>query len=655
MGMMVAYRAITLIGLLLLVACGQPGSRTAVLPSGASTFQLPKPSSLKAATSAQLHYNGAECIAQRGGEVIWDKLVLRTGAGMGAGPAGELAWAAYAFGPLTTVPRALRVTSGTNYAARVWVAVANHARNRWDYVPGEFKGGPTFYLDELGDPTPYLSAEGQLLVAVLLMGADAPWELRTIEVPQPAEAEDVTASQDRWEGVRLNWSEQAQAQAYRIFRREGADWLEVTPAPLGKYAVEFTDYDAPSGTSEYRLVVGRQYMIRSIPEWFWSPGVTVTGQRPQSTLPLDSAGIEAYWPANLHNRLSFFFTTTAVPEEPAVAWSSTFPPGHGWSMHPSGEDGFGQFHLGAAGSVEPPFTVNQYDEINNPAISLAYSGPDGCYCQVGLLNSEGEVEWEAPVQLRSEPSLHLLGLVDVPRHLIAFMWNDATEQIEAMQTVDELGRIWTPFDAMSWMTVSGRRPGGPVDLNTVEGAVLVCFAEAETDAAVVLRNAPGEGWTDISPTLTVRGTPRMRMIQKGLGPGSGLVYLRGDGSAIELLRRENDAWAASPVELYAGASEITEWDLRMNGAPSNDNYLVFITNGELWFRHTYNPDFSAWLPALPVDQDTSCRLPRTTVVGTDETFTQRMVFACYVKDAPSGLPELNYRDLKAIVDEFRGN
>lgn len=646
---------------MLLAACSTPRNtplapRLDTSPPPDSAFAgLPAPDQLPRAVSSATKFNGADAVVTVHCGLDDTNLLLRP---PDAEAATRLTYAIYVFEGLEQIPPAVVSSTGSNEQSQIWVALADWQAQRWRFVPGFFMTHPGAVLAELGgNPNRFVSEDGRLAIAYVLHECPATVNLRSVELAVPPPVENLAATTNRWDSVRLSWDADDKSEGYRVYRRV-ADSLGgfelLTDEPLERYDTQFEDFKAFSlAQYEYRVASSRHYQIRGIGHTFWNSGVSTIGYRRQAELDIEDS-VAMHWPANLSNYLSFFYVTAGQEDEPSIARATTYPPGEGWDIEHSGDNNFGLFDLaGQPNMGTVPFVCQQGSEVNNALITVGYSNALGAFVQVGTVATDGTLDWEEAVELRDAPQTHMLGFARHGAVLLAFKWNEATQRIETMLSQDGAGRSWFEYDPDSWMNITSRRPEGGIQASSLWSVMSVCFRESGSSQAVVIQDSPEE-WQDISPGIAVRGQPQMHTGRVNIFEAvTALFHIPADGSSIVCLPRKGGAWLTGQERVIGSSvgGGITELSMYAQPEGSTNSYVAWAEDGNVWFSHGTDQAFLDWSEPQLIDDTGVCSDLRVLFVGTDPEWLTNYVFVAYLRTLEDGTRQLTYRDMQSLLPD----
>jgi len=664
MGIRLASRwGLWLTVLWLLGACGgnQPG--TTVTPKLSTTDQaLPAPAELARESSAYLYVQGSQFLDQYGGQVINTDLVLtyppvEPEAGDGAAP--HFAYAIYSIQGIEEHALTLEVRIDQSNEAYFWLGVADWTNNTWDFTLGSRHTTLLANLENVaGGLDNLLGPKDQIAVAVVLIEEDVALNIDYLRVTTAEEVTNLTATDDRWDSVELDWDELDEADGYHVYRRpagdDEAEWELLTTDTLGRYQSAFSDTTAPGGIElDYRVSAGIQQFVQGLPEWFWSPGTTVTGLRQVTEAGPMLEPFTEYWPACMWNKLSFFYRPASQPDTVEGLRNLDYPPGRDWIHYDTDTTGYADFTLSSLDGFGTPYYLYQLDSRDNTALTVFYSTVEGVFAQVAAIAESSEVSWHDPLLIRSEGN-HLLGAVKLPRSIGCITWNTAAERIELVDSQDMTGTLWYEFDPdeIGWHVVGGRQPDGSrIDFRYFGGGERITFRERDTGQAVCYKRSGL--WNDISPGIEVGPGPVVRFALTGLSlPGYAMMYLTPDQKRIRLLRQPSGgSWLTAEIEdviIAKGDSRISEFQLMTSEEVSYQNYLVYVQDGVLKLRYTESPRLTGMEYDLLLD-DVSENIRAIDIIktGTGENWST-LDYVTYISDGADG-PVLNFRNLNQIA------
>lgn len=646
-----------LVTALLAAGCGGGGGHVDLAADGLGDA-LPSVDELTRGTSGLMHVSGEDYVRQHGGQVENTDLVLTYvppelvgGGPTGPGPETHLAYAVYAIDGAAEQPLTLEVKVGYDNEAVYWLGFADWQGRTWNFSDGYHYGSVLTGIEDLpGGAERFVSPEGRVALAVVLLDENVPLRIHFVEVTTATEVQDLTASTDRWDGVHLTWEGDDNADGYHLYRRPTIipddAWEQVTDDPISGFAEEYLDTTALGGLEyEYRLSVGFWRLVQGLPRWFWSEGTTTIGKRHLSHLNVD---LTAYWPANMYKYLAFFQTPTAAPQTISAQQTTSYPPGDGWIAYSEATEGFGGIELGSLEQFGSPFTLYQEEDLDNQTLCMLYSNSAGLFSHVATITPEGEAAWETPVTVR-EAGPHLLGVIRMPRRIGAVTWNQTLGRIELVDSIDMMGRDWYPFDpdGIAWHVVGERVPDGNLDLRYFGGGERITYRERDTGEIVCYER---EGtWKDISPGIVCGPGPTSRVVINGFGlPGYAIIYLTPDGKRIKMLRQNNTGdWLTFEIVdlvIAKGESTISEFALLTSDEVSWQNYLAYVLDGELYVRYTEYASFASFDNPALVDDAPGIHDLRVIRLGSGENWTS-LKFVTYLSDGPGGQQRLNFRDM----------
>ncbi|MBN2081263.1 hypothetical protein JW859_03550 [bacterium] len=635
-------------------------STTEPVQQTATQFSLPAPADLAREASAYLYVEGNQYLAQYGGQVIDTDLVLSyppVEAGNGDSP--HFAYAIYAIQGIEEPALTLEVRIDQANEAYFWLGVGDWTNNTWDFTLGSRHTTMLASLENIASGLDHiLGPKDQIAVAVILVDEAAALNIDYLRVTTTEEVQNLTASDDRWDGVELTWDELDNANGYNVFRRPAADpeaeWELLTAERLGRHQDEYTDTTAPGGIPlEYRVSVGIWQSVQGLPEWFWSPGATVIGLRQATEVGPMLEPFSEYWPACMWNKLSFFYTPVSAPDNVEGLTNLDYPPGNDWVHYDTDTAGYADFTLGRRDGFAAPYYLYHLDTRDNTALTVFYGTVEGVFAQVAAISDSSEVTWNEPLLIRGEDN-HLLGAVKLPRAIGCITWNTVAQRIELVDSQDMTGTLWYVFDpdAIGWHIVGDREPDdNRIDFRYFGGGERITFRERDTGLAVCYeRNGL---WDDISPDIEVGPGPVVRFALTGLSlPGYAMMYLTPDQKRIRLLRQPSGgSWLTSEIEdvvIAKGESRISEFQLMTSEEISYQNYLVYVVDGILKLRYTESARLNGLEFDLVVDDlSTNIRDLRVIKIGNGEEWSS-LDYVTYVSDGADG-PVLNFRNLNQVA------
>lgn len=661
------WRGHTAIGLLVLLmsACASSGPPSTVAV-GEEVTDLPQLAGFSRLTASCQEIPGADYTFQNGGEVDGTSLVLTFDPDVQADPPEPAlpvppAFAVYMLSSGGNPVAALEVRVSAGNQVRYWLALYDWQRQVWDFAPGTFPDTAQIDPDSFGPGCEhFVSPENAMAVAIVLHDPTAPLTIQYLKLTTNAEVTELTASIDRWDGVLLTWSADDDARAFRVYSRLSdapeTPWQLLTLEPLGMHAHQYFDSSAEGGVLvDYRVTTGIQPAIYGMPTWHWSPGVTISGKRWPDSLDQQLGGadpVAAYFPANMYNRLSFFYIPADSPQTVEGVSNTDYPPCGSWTVFGAGVVGDGQLELIAENEWPPPFDVRMSTTHNNQALTLAYSTTDGTYAQIVANTPEGDATWNDPVLVRS-PGQYLLGILGLPKQLALVTWNCDLSRIELRDSIDMYGQYWYEFDPdhIPRQVVGSRRPNGQVELRRLSTGERVTFIEAGTSEIVSYEFK--SAWLDDSPGITAAASPTVRIALNGSSlQGIVLAYLAPDSKRIKLVRRSGGGtwliYEKEDIVIAKGGATISEYKLLTADDVSYDNYIVYVIDGQLFMRYTGYAQLLNWSEPILVDDAGDIHDIDVIKVGTGDDWST-IDFVTYLSADESGIDRINYRNLGALL------
>ena len=648
----------------------------AVLPPAApaelTSLPLPLPAEISRTASGALITDGSMALQSAGCCINGDHLYLALDGAIDQVPPIEdepalfsephrgLAYAVYSLKTLGPRPSTLRLQTGANFKTPIWLALANWRRGSWDFTPGKFFSTPEISLSAYGQGlNDYLNADGEVMVAIVVEDNTEPVEIHELQLNIVSEVDDLTASTNRWEGIRLRWDPDTDADAHRIWRRladSGEGWLELSPEPLLNVQ-EYDDLAVPDGrVYEYLIRSADKCYPLGEQKLFWSNGRVVRGSVRPSTLKDVDPGVSRVLPVNLHNYLSFVCLSEEEAPMMSALRAAEFPPQAEWHNYGSA-DGIDSQLLSPVEGFEVPMHLYALETVNNPGANVGYTTAQGAFSQVATADIAGTVIWEQPVYVR-EPGHIVLDLVRLPRRIGMLTWNTNVARMELLDSIDMLGRYWYEFDPVTypWMIVTTRKPEGAIDVLDSTGPLIICFRAEDSSGPVVLRS-DGPEWTDISPQVEV-GSAGLRLLS-GLThpalPARMLFYTDVAGSELCMLTQDHsELWHEDEVVTLVSAapeSSIAEFAIAVHGSYSHQNYLAYIEDGKVYAMECINAYFESWTEPQLISDSGSCRNLNIIPVGTSEDFSESYDFLSFVEEDGSGQTQIRYIDLSTTFSK----
>jgi len=640
---------------------GKDTGAAAVLDLPVTGAELVSPAELTRVASGAQTVSGSEFFRQYGGMVADSNLILTytPPEPVEDPPAPEpmyYSYATYVVQAIDEQPLTLEVGIAPSNDAEYWVGIVDWPTLSWNFSLGPQPNALSMSIDDLpGGPERVLSPDHTLAVAVVLIDDSAPLKIEFVQVTTISEVSGLAATTDDPDGIALAWDADEDAHGYHVYRRPASTvediWEQLTAEPLGMYDSEYFDPDVVESVEyEYRVTKGTWMFVSGVLHWFWSEGAVTLGKRQATLISYPMEGFTDYWPANMWNYMSVFYLPFGAEHHVEGLRNETYPPENEW-VHFGGETvGYAHYSLPTLSGFSMPFALHQDEITDNPVITLVATTDDGLWSQVATITPEGMVTWEEPVAVRAAGQ-HLLGLLKMPRRIGAVTWNTDLSRIELVDSIDLNGRDWYEFDSGTpWHIVSDRMPDGPVECRYFGSGERLAFRERNTNEAVVL--ARDVGWEDISPGLEIGpAPPAMRFVLAGFTPGYGLIFLAPDSRRIRLLRQTTSgAWLTNEIEeleIAKGGATISEFVMLMSEEISYQNYLIYVKDGNLYYRYTEQPSLAGMTNEYVVDEAGDIRDISAIKVGSGENWESRR-YVLYVSDNEQGEPRLHFRDLDEI-------
>jgi hypothetical protein len=657
----------TVIALLVLLmsSCANSGPPSTVIVSENAT-DLPQLAGFPRLVASYQELPGADYLYQYGGAVDGTSLVLTYDPDVQSEPPEPVrpvppAFAVYTLSSGGDPVAALEVRVSADNDVNYWLAFFDWQRQVWDFSPGTFPDTAQVDPDSFGPGCEhYVSSENAIAVAIVLHDATAPLTIQYLKLTTNAEVTELTASTDRWDGIMLTWSADDDARAFRVYSRPSdapeEPWQLLTLEPLGMHAHQYFDSRAEGGVFvDYRVTTGIQPAIYGMPTWHWSPGVTISGKRWPDSLDQQLGGadpVAAYFPANMYNRLSFFYIPADSPQTVEGVSNTEYPPGGSWTVFGAGVVGNGQLELIAENEWPPPFDLRMSATHNNQAITLSYTTINGTYAQIVTNTPEGGATWNDPVMVRP-PGQYLLGILSLPKQLAVVTWNSELSRIELRDSIDMYGQYWYEFDPdhIPRQVVGSRRPAGQVELRLLSSGERVTFIEAGT-SEIVCYEFKGV-WINDSPGITAAAGPTVRIALNGSSlQGIALAYLAPDSTRVKLVRRSGGGtwliYEKEDIVIAKGGATISEYKLLTADDVSYNNYIVYVIDGQLFMRHTGYAQLLYWSEPILIDDAGGIHELDVIKVGTGDDWST-IDFVTYLSADESGIDRINYRNLGALL------
>lgn len=660
------WRGYTVTGLLILLmsACASSGPSTTTVVGG-EVRCLPQYANLSRLATRCQELPGSDYTYQYGGAVDGTCLVLTYSPDVQAEPPEPThpvspAFAVYTLSSGGDPVAALEVRVSAGNQAHYWLAFYDWQRQVWDFRPGTFPDTAQIDPDSYGPGCDhFMSPDNAIAVAIVLQDATAPLAIQYLKLTTIAEVTELTASTDRWDGILLTWSADDDARAFRVYSRPSDSpeepWQLLTLELLGMYAHQYFDSSVEGGVlHDYLVTTGLQPAIYGMPTWHWSPGATVTGKRrPDSLDQLGEADpVAAYYPANMYNRLSFFYIPACSPQTVEGVSNTEYPPGGNWTLFGAGIVGSGELELIAENEWPPPFDLRMSATHNNQALTLAYSTDDGTYAQIVTNTLDGGAAWDEPVMVRPAGQ-YLLGILSLSKQLAVVTWNSDLGRIELRDSIDMYGQYWYEFDPdhIPRQVVGSRHPTGQVELRQLSSGERVTFVEALT-SEIVSYEFKGE-WVDDSPGITAAACPTVRIALNGSSlQGIALAYLAPDNKRIKLVRRNGGGiwliYEKEDIVIAKDGATISEFKLLTGDDVSYNNYIVYVVDGKLFMRYTGYAQLLDWCAPILIDDAGDIHEINVIKVGTGDDWST-IDFVTYLSADESGVDRINYRNLGALL------
>jgi hypothetical protein len=573
-----------------------------------------------------------------------------------------IAYAVYMVSGLTANEVALRSRVTSDFKAANQIALANWDTGKWDFSQGAFFGGFTFAFDDFpGGRDPYIDGNGNFAIAFVMLGASGLNTIQELEIDSTADPNDVLASDDRYDGVKVTWQSPEGSDGIQISRRpQGSSdpWTVVTAEPLPPTDDVFLDTASLLPVNyDYKVQSGVKINLMTGTRWFWGAGLLDSGMRSGIIIDGEAGEPLESQPANLYNYMSFFLRSEDSPSAVSGLRSTTFPPQNGWAALPSGDPGIGAVDISSDIGMGTPFGLHQHQSINVKLVTFGFSKSDGTYSQVATITEDGAVSFEAPVK-PLPAGTSFLEYCDLPRAIGALYWDPAEQEVKMLESWDESGRQWRDESDMpaSWITVSDEEPDGPIFQESRYGLPLVAFRAVSGE--VIVKELDG-GWVDETPGGLIGFAPHIWRVSLGSHvEGLALSWLNASRDTINVITRNfSGDWNIAGMQGVGGVEgggPIQDFKIHAEGAPSIDNYLVFLQDGNVYLRQTSSTNLTGWGAPVPVDTSGGCSNLDLVIVGSDESFNYR-VFATYLVQDTLGRNFIAFRDIKQVYQEQTGN
>ncbi|MCC7476888.1 hypothetical protein IT575_00390 [bacterium] len=562
--------------------------------------------------------------------------------------------------PIDASTVAVVVRMSSDYKVPNYVVMGDYQNLRWDFGIGKYYGTFTILLDTLpGGRQRWINSENMLTLGLVMHGNTGRNSINALEIVRTADVTDLSATIDRYDGIKLSWTLPEDLDAIKVERRAASSsdpWELLTPESLDYLTVKYMDTSAqPPLPYEYRVSTGLMVTTATGQVACWSPGVTTTGQRSGIVVDGGLNKPTSYIPANLYKYMSFFYQTEDTPSEVQAIKSDSYPPANGWAFLDS-TAGIGTSELSGIEGLGLPFNLHQNEMVNAPFTTLGFSKADGTYMQLITATQSGLVSFDEPFKMLPADS-HFFGFVELPRSLGAVYWDETQQQLEMLQSWDEIGTDWRQENEMpaSWHVIDTRKPDGPIYMESKIAEPHISYRDAAT-GALVCKFLSGS-WQDEAPVGLKGFRPEIRQVMsESLLPGKALFWIPEDRSSVDMLIQSfpGDWMPETHVQLNAAnageAGEITEFDVYTGGVPSWDNYLVFIQGGHAYLLHSGASNLSAWSSPILIDGGGTCSNLKLIVVGSADDFSFKL-FATYLLEDGLGHSQICFRDMGVLKQE----
>lgn len=632
----------------------------AVLPLSENvTAGLPAPSELRGTSTTVFSREGSSfdfshnALAQDASAMLEYK-----GATIPGTDINQYSYAVYLFNGVSELPPILTVQMHGDFTSRLYPAVANWRTNRWEFGFGHIysyadHNFPLPSLEEL--PDDFRSDTGQVAFALLKVDNDGPSFIDGLSFWQPDEVLNVVASEGLWDGIDVSWEVPGGTNYVQIERRaQGvAAWQLITPEPIAANLITYKDITADGGIYyEYRVSGGYRWDTVLGEQFYWTSGKKAIGLRNVDTVTLGMNQDEYLVPGNSFNRLSFYFAPTNDAHGVHAVRNTSFPPGQDWELFDETSTNFPYLNIAEDPDLGPAISVFQLNELNNPLINIAYSDGTGAYSYAALLDQEGHFNWLDPGQVRTGNN-HVLGSLALERRLACFTWNDDTNRIEFVESVDQEGTFWWEFnDQAKYAIVTDRHPTNGICVSpTMRQSI--AFREKGTNGVIVCRKG-ADGWETQVVGVETSSQPVLQNIKTNqLDNTAAVIYRDMDNQRIRLVRSfEGETWLTNQQEtlvLVKGADQIGEFCHYMLEPPSNFNVLAYTHNGDLKFKFSSKTGQDVWSEEFLIDDSGTCRNLNITRIGTDLQW-QYFTFLSYIRTDEFGVAQLKFLDLNSFLE-----
>lgn len=569
----------------------------------------------------------------------------------------DYTYAIYVFNDLQDLPPILAVETEGENTSRLYVAVANWRTGRWDFGFGHIYSYSThsFPLPELEEqPGDFISSSKELAVAFIKVDEDGPARIKKLNFWEPDEIVDVQASEGLWEGINVSWEGAAGTDLVNIERRaQGVStWETVITDPIAANLLTYSDSAVEGGIYyEYRVSGGYRWDTVLGAKYYWTTGKKAIGLRSVDSVAIGMNNEEYLVPGNSFNRLSFYFAPNNDPNGVHAIRNTSFPPGQDWELFDETSTNFPYMNVAKHPDFGHEINIFHLNELNNPLVNITYSDATGCYAYAALLDNEGNYEWLNPGIVRTGNN-HVLGLMALERRLACFTWNDDTQQIEFVDSIDNEGTFWNEYNKTGiFSVVSHKKPLGRVIISPTLRQSL-CFREKATNDVVVCMKG-NSGWEEESVGIVTSSAPVLQNIKLNQLDNTRAVFYRSeDGKRIKIVRNfEGVGWLTNQQETPVIAKDedtINEFIHYMLEPPSNFNILAYTINGNLNFKFSAKAGQDVWSREILLDDSGTCRNLNITRIGTDLEWAY-FTFLSYLRTDELGNSQLKFVDLNSIL------
>jgi hypothetical protein len=570
----------------------------------------------------------------------------------------DYTYAIYLFNDIQSLPPILAVETEGENTSRLYVAVANWRTGRWDFGFGHVYSYSThsFPLPELEQqPGDFISGDKTLAVAFVKVDNDGPARINKLNFWEPEEIIDVQATEGLWEGITVSWEGAPNTDLVNIERRaQGVPvWEQVLTVPIAANLLQYSDTVAEGGIYyEYRVSGGFRWDTVLGPKYYWTTGKKAIGLRSVDTVEIGMNNAEYLMPGNSFNRLSFYFAPNNDPNGVHAIRNTSFPPGQDWELFDETSTNFPYLNVADHPDFGREINIFHLNELNNPLVNITYSDETGCYAYAALLDSEGHYEWLNPGIVRTGNN-HVLGVMALERRLACFTWNDDTQQIEFVDSIDNEGTFWNVYNQTGiFSVVSTKKPLGRVTISQTLRQSLSFREKATNDVVICMKS--NTGWDEESVGIVTSATPVLQNVKLNqLDNTRVVIYLNDDRSRIKIVRHfEGAGWLTNQQEtpvLVKDEDTINEFIHYMLEPPSNFNILAYTVNGKLYFKFSSKAGQDVWSKEILLDDSGSCRNLNITRIGTDLEWAY-FTFLSYLRTDDLGNSQLKFVDLNSILE-----